>query len=102
MLGSSPRKLYSATGLESKMPVCLVCFGLYFVNYRSWQAEILQGCAEGCVQVDLQKKIYNTFLFCNFAGVLFFFGNSSHDLQCILRSPTICSQHSRKALFEEG
>ena len=34
-----------------------VCFDLYFVNYRSWQAEILQECAEGCIQVDLQKKI---------------------------------------------
>ena len=34
-----------------------VCFGLYFVNYRSWQAEILQERAEGCIQVDLQKKI---------------------------------------------
>ena len=35
----------------------LVCFGVYFVNYRSWQAENLQECAEGCIQVDLQKKI---------------------------------------------
>ena len=34
-----------------------VCFDLYFVNYRSWQAEILQERAEGCIQVDLQKKI---------------------------------------------
>ena len=34
-----------------------VCFDLYFVNYRSWQAEILQEGAEGCIQVDLQKKI---------------------------------------------
>ena len=34
-----------------------VYFDLYFVNYRSWQAEILQECAEGCIQVDLQKKI---------------------------------------------
>ena len=34
-----------------------VCFGLYFVNYRSWQAEILQERAEGFIQVDLQKKI---------------------------------------------
>ena len=34
-----------------------VCFGLYFVNYKSWQAEILQERAEGCIQVDLQKKI---------------------------------------------
>ena len=33
-----------------------VSFGLYFVNYRSRQAEILQEHAEGCVQVDLQKK----------------------------------------------
>ena len=24
-----------------------VCFGFYFVNYRSWQAEILQEHAEG-------------------------------------------------------
>ena len=31
-----------------------VCFDL---NYRSWQAEILQERAEGCIQVDLQKKI---------------------------------------------
>ena len=41
------------------MPVffgVFVCFGLYFVNYRSWQAEILQERAEGCIQVDLQKK----------------------------------------------
>ena len=36
---------------------CFVCFDLYFVNYRSWQAEILQERAEGCIQVDLQKKI---------------------------------------------
>ena len=34
-----------------------VCFDLYFVNYRSWQAEILQERVEGCIQVDLQKKI---------------------------------------------
>ena len=34
-----------------------VCFDLYFVNYRSWQAEILQERDEGCIQVDLQKKI---------------------------------------------
>ena len=33
-----------------------VCFDLYFVNYRSWQAEILQERAEGCIQVDLKKK----------------------------------------------
>ena len=49
-----------------------VCFDLYFVNYRSWQAEILQ---EGCIQVDLQKKIRqdynNAFLFCGFVGVVF-------------------------------
>ena len=37
-----------------------VCFGLYFVNYRSWQAEILQERAEGCIQVDPQKKIRQT------------------------------------------
>ena len=37
-----------------------VCFGLYFVNYRSWQAEFLQERAEGCIQVDLQKKIRQT------------------------------------------
>ena len=49
-----------------------VCFGLYFVNYRSWQAEILQERAEGCIQVDLQKKIrHNAFLFCGFVGVVF-------------------------------
>ena len=34
-----------------------VCFDLYFVNYRSWQAEILQERAEGCIQVDFQKNI---------------------------------------------
>ena len=33
-----------------------VCFGLYFVNYRSWQAEFLQERAEGCIQ----KKIRQT------------------------------------------
>ena len=52
-----------------------VCFDLYFVNYRSWQAEILQERAEGCIQVDLQKKIRqdynNAFLFCGFVGVVF-------------------------------
>ena len=37
-----------------------VCFGLYFVNYRSWQAEILQERAEGCIQVDFQNKICQT------------------------------------------
>ena len=37
-----------------------VCFGLYFVNYRLWQAEILQERAEGCIQVDLRKKICQT------------------------------------------
>ena len=37
-----------------------VCFDLYFVNYRSWQAEILQECAEGCIQGNLQKKIRQT------------------------------------------
>ena len=46
-----------------------VCFGLYFVNYRSWQAEILQERAEGCIQVDLQKKIHQT---CSgFVGVVY-------------------------------
>ena len=52
-----------------------VCFGLYFVNYRSWQAEILQEYAEGCIQVDLRKKIRqdknNVFLLCGFVGVVF-------------------------------
>ena len=52
-----------------------VCFDLYFVNYRSWQAEILQERAEGCIQVDLQKKIRqdynNAFLICGFVGVVF-------------------------------
>ena len=52
-----------------------VCFDLYFVNYRSWQAEILQERAQGCIQVDLQKKIRqdknNAFLFCGFVGVVF-------------------------------
>ena len=52
-----------------------MCFGLYFVNYRSWQAETLQECAEGCIQVDLQKEIrqdkYNAFLFCGFVGLFF-------------------------------
>ena len=52
-----------------------VCFDLYFVNYRWWQAEILQERAEGCIQVDLQKKIRqdknNVFLFCGFVGVVF-------------------------------
>ena len=33
-----------------------VCFGLYFVSYKSWQAEILQECAKGCIQVDPQSK----------------------------------------------
>ena len=37
-----------------------VCFGLYFVNYRSWQAEVLQERAEGCIQVDLQRKSVKT------------------------------------------
>ena len=41
-----------------------VCFDLYFVNYRSWQAEILQERAEGCIQVDLQKKIIIILWFC--------------------------------------
>ena len=35
--------------------------GMYFVNYRSWQAEILQEHAEGCIQVDLQKKIHHEY-----------------------------------------
>ena len=48
--------IYSATGFESTM-ACFWCFDLYFVNYMSWQAEILQERAEGCIQVDLQKKI---------------------------------------------
>ena len=52
--------------------VFFVCFGLYFVNYRLWQAEILQERAEGCIQVDLQKKIrQDYFLFCGFVGVVF-------------------------------
>ena len=33
-----------------------VCFGLYFVNCRSWQAEILQERAEGCIQVARPPK----------------------------------------------
>ena len=46
------------------------------MNYRSRQAEILQERAEGCIQVDLQKKIRqdlnnNAFLFCGFVGVVF-------------------------------
>ena len=45
------------------------------MNYRSWQAEILQERAEGCIQVDVQKKIRqdknNAFLFCGFVGAVF-------------------------------
>ena len=52
---------------------CFCVFDLHFVNYRSWQAEILQERAEGCIQVDLQKKksvkdYNNAFLFCGFVG----------------------------------
>ena len=47
---------FSATGLESEMPVFLM-FLCVLTYYRSWQAEILQERAEGCIQVDLQKKI---------------------------------------------
>ena len=39
------------------MFLVFLCFDLYFVNYRSWQAEILQERAEGSIQADLQKKI---------------------------------------------
>ena len=38
------------------MFLVFLCVDLYFVNYRSWQAEILQERAEGCIQVDLQKE----------------------------------------------
>ena len=40
-------------------------FLLYFVNYMSWEAEILQKRAEGCIQKN------NPFLFCGFVGVVF-------------------------------
>ena len=52
-----PPSLELATGRETN-GIETWCFGLYFVNYRSWQAEILQKCAEGCIQVDLQKHFY--------------------------------------------
>ena len=71
---------YSATGFESKMPV----FFLYFVNYRSWLAEILQERAEGCIQ-DVFKYTSKTektkgFLFCGFVGVVF-----GHKFKIIFR-----------------
>ena len=49
-----------ALGVKWRVFGVFVCFGLYFVNYKSWQAEILQERAEGCIQVDLQKKIRQT------------------------------------------
>ena len=53
---------YSVTGLGSKMPVflCVLC---------ELQAEMLQEHAEGCVQVDLQKK--NPSRLKCFVGVVF-------------------------------
>ena len=59
------QRCYSAAGFESKMPVFLVFLCvlacIFFLNYRSWQAEILQEHAEGCIKVDLQKKIRQDF-----------------------------------------
>ena len=59
------------------MPVfgVFVCFGLYFVNYRSWRAEILQERALGCIQVDLQIIFY--LWFCG--GSYFLDISSSHS-----------------------
>ena len=55
-----PSKTYTVQQALRVQWRVFVCFGLYFVNYRSWQAEILQERAEGCIQVDLQKKIRQT------------------------------------------
>ena len=41
--------------MQQALRVKCFFFGLYFVNYRLGQAEILQEHAEGCIQVDLQK-----------------------------------------------
>ena len=45
-------QIYSTVQQVLRVKCCVfgvfVCFGLYFVNYRSWQAEILQEHAEGC------------------------------------------------------
>ena len=71
----STYKVQQALRVQWRVFGVFVCFDLYFVNYRSWQAEILQERAEGCIQVDLQKKICqdrnNVFLFCGFVGVVF-------------------------------
>ena len=44
------------------MPMFLVCFGLYFANYKSWQVEI-------CKSVPPEKNI--VLLFWGFVGVVF-------------------------------
>ena len=54
------RTMQQALRVKWRVFGVFVCFDLYFVNYRSWQAEILQECAEGCIQGDLQKKIRQT------------------------------------------
>ena len=58
LLAALPPRMTVKQALRVKWGVfgVFVCFGLYFVNYRSWQAEILQERAEGCIQVDLQRK----------------------------------------------
>ena len=55
------------------MPV-FVCFGLYFVNYRSWQAEIFEEHAEGCTYSSRPPKENSSraFLFCGFVGPVVF------------------------------
>ena len=60
--GFTPSTVQQALRVKWRVFGVFVCFDLYFVNYRSWQAEILQECAEGCIQGDLQKKIRCIFI----------------------------------------
>ena len=49
--------------LGSKMPAFLVSLSiLAWVTCMSWHAEILQERAEGCIQLHLQKKIYQHYV----------------------------------------
>ena len=59
----TPHIMFVIATVQQALRVKWCVFGVFVcfvVNYRSWQAEILQERAEGCIQVDLQKKIRQT------------------------------------------
>ena len=53
----NPYTVQQALRVQWRVFGVFVCFDLYFVNYRTWQAEILQERAEGCISKRKSVKI---------------------------------------------